>query len=584
MKYLTSLLLFLPFLASAQDYQAKTIDYENIDLHPPMKIELILAGNFGEMRSNHFHTGLDIKTKSVVGQKIYAVEDGYISRARVSPWGYGLALYIDHPSNGLTSLYAHLSKFTPSIDSLVYSYQKKNESYIVDEVALADSFFVKKGQLIGYSGNSGSSFAPHLHFELRETSTEHALNPLLFKCYQSKIKDTTVPQIKGIKIYAVSEKGYMIPGKSKYYTCKLKNNQWVLNDNNPIDVKDLFTENSYLALGFHVTDRLDAAGNVCGVYNTQLSKDDLLIHEQKTEYMNFDHNRFLNSHQDYAEFHDRKKNVHKNFKTVVNPLPIYPTANGIIPWDKCAGQYQFDAFDAYGNKVHLSFTLKKSESTPAKNPFDVANKYLFPDSTNAFLRESFQLLMEPGTFYEPIQKIYKIDSNSTYLSVKHKFSEYSIPIQKYFDVRIKTSNLPEDFPVYKLGIGRISDRGYLSFIGGQYIDGWVETTSRSFGTFVLVVDTIAPIINPSDFNEGKVVTKYNNLQLEIMDNLSGVKTYKAYLNGKWVLMEYDRKKRKYIIPFSKYTRPLLRQGKNKIRIYAKDRKGNESESSYTIIY
>ncbi len=179
MKKITLLFnLFVAAFAIAQSPETKNIDY-NYEFGLPMKIELILAGNFGEMRDNHFHTGLDIKTGGVEGHKLYAVEDGYVSRIRISPWGYGLAVYINHP-NGLTSLYAHMQSFSSEIDSLAYEKQKKGEVYILDEDVLADSIFVKKGQFIGLAGNSGSSSAPHLHFEIRETATEHAINPLLF--------------------------------------------------------------------------------------------------------------------------------------------------------------------------------------------------------------------------------------------------------------------------------------------------------------------------------------------------------------------------------------------------------------------
>lgn len=583
MKFL-HVLIFLPLATFAQSYQPKDIDFENLDLAAPMEIPLILSGNFGEMRGNHFHTGLDIKTKGTTGHKIFAIEEGYISRVRISPWGYGKAIYVDHP-NGLTSVYAHLSKFPDAIDSLVYAQQKRLESHTIDEMVLSDSIHVSKGQLIAYSGNSGSSFAPHLHFEIRETATEHAINPLLFACYRKRIADSRPPTLSGVKFYAITDKGYLVPGRTKYYSCQLKSGEWVINNNQPIDLSTIVTEGSQLGIGFHTTDKLDAANNVCGVHHTTLFKGDTKKHEQKIDYINFDHNRFLNSHQDYWAFKQEKKNIHKHFSTVINPLEVYPLNDGKINWDEAAGKYKFIAKDVHGNEVTLRFALSTASKTAKPNPLFGNSRYFYPDSVNTFLKDDFQLLIEPGSFYEPLQVIYRVDSSQKYLSSQYQFGEYSVPVQQKFDVRIKVpSNLPEDFPLYKAGIGLISDRGYLSFKGGDYIDGWIESSIRGFGTYTLVIDTIAPVINPLDFNEGKTITKYSTLEMEIHDNLSGVWTFKSYLNDQWVLTIYDRRKKRYIIPLDKRSKPLLKKGNNTVKIFAEDGKGNKKEVSYTLVY
>lgn len=583
MRHIALIILFISFQGFSQTYEPKTVDFENIDMLPPMKIPLILSGNFCEMRSNHWHTGLDIKTQGVEGIPLYAVEEGVVSRVRVSPWGYGLAVYIDHP-NGLTSVYAHMQSFSETIDSLVYAIQKETESYVVDESVVERKIKVKRGEFIGKSGNSGSSAAAHLHFEIRETSTEHALNPLKFKCYRKKIRDTTKPTLKGIKVYAVNEKGYMIPGKSKYYFIRFADGRYILNNDEPIDINEIATKNAYLAFGFHVTDKLDGAGNVCGIHHAILSKGEEKLHEHKTDYMNFDHNRFLNSHQDYFEFTQNKRNIHKAFKTVVNPLPIYLQEPGLVPFYDCGGSYKFKAIDVHGNFIVLNFKIAGEAKTFAPNPFENPSKYYFPDSVNTLLHEDFQLLMEPGTFYEPLQKVFRIDSAAPYLSYGFEFSESEIPVQKKFDVRIKAKDLSPDIQTNKLGIGVISNKGYLSWKGGDYVNGWVESSSRDFGKFVLLVDSVPPKITPLDFYDKKAITRYRTMELKIEDNLAGVWKYKAFINGEWVLMYYLRRKMKYVIPLDERSKPHLKQGNNEVRIEAVDGKGNKSEGIWTVVF
>jgi hypothetical protein len=149
---------------------------------------------------------------------------------------------------------------------------------------------------------------------------------------------------------------------------------------------------------------------------------------------------------------------------------------------------------------------------------------------------------------------------------------------------MKTPHLAANFPTSKMGIGVISSKGYLSYRTGQFVDGWVESTSRSFGTFVLMVDTLAPVITPLDFNQNKIISKYNTLELTIQDNLSGVWKYKAFINEAWALMYYHRKKKKYVIPLDARSRPNLKKGENKVRIWSIDGEGNERENVWTVVY
>lgn len=585
LKLIPFLLIMTAFSSSAQNYQTKSIDYD-LKLGVPMKINMVLAGNFCEMRSNHFHTGLDIKTNHQEGVKLYAIEDGFISRLKVSPWGYGNAIYIQH-TNGLTSLYAHCQKFTPKIDSLVYEIQKAYEKSVIDKDVLPLKIPIKKGQFIGYSGNSGSSSAPHLHFEIRETKTEHAINPLLFKCYQKLIKDTTPPQIRGIKFYAITNKGYMIQDKFKYFQVKKIDNKLIINEGRPINIDDLLIENTKLGLGLLAIDKLDGANNTCGIYHTTIKKDDQLIHEQKTEYMNFDYNRFMNSHKDYNAFKKQRRHIHKQFTTNINPLPIYPVNNGKIKWDNRTGKYQITVFDVHGNTLQLEFEVEKKEDIYQTNYFSTVSKYIYPDTVNFILKPNFQALFEPATFYEPLEINFtqnKADSTSKFIGDSYTFADNTIPVQQKYDIRIKCPELPLSFPKDKLAIVYLDTKNRVKYVGGRYFDGWVEGKVRAFGEFSLMVDSIPPTIKPFDYKTNKAITKYSTLELKITDNLSGVKSHKAYINKKWVFMYYNRKKGRYIIPLNGNSKPHLTKGNNTIKIVAFDRQNNKTTLETVVIY
>src|SRR5690554_4080958 len=308
--------------------QAQTIDYSKYNLHSPLDVPLVLAANFGELRSNHFHTGIDIKTNRRSGYNILSIEDGYVSRIKVSPWGYGHVVYIDH-YNGLTSVYAHCEAFVGELADLAFQQQENNEGFEINYYPAKDSLKVKKGQIIAKSGNTGGSTAPHLHFEIRETVTEHALNPLLFGF---DIQDTQEPTIRGLKVYALTEEGYRVPNKSKSYTVSGGNGNYSVSGNTVSVDASYTSEKGGIGFSFDVIDKLDAADNVCGINEAFLLVDKDTVFSQNMERISFSSNRQINTHKDYEEFHNRRRHYQKAFKTKNNPLPIYRTMrnNGII--------------------------------------------------------------------------------------------------------------------------------------------------------------------------------------------------------------------------------------------------------------
>ena len=504
---------------------------------------------------------------------------------RISPWGYGKAIYINY-NNGLTSVYAHCSSFPPLLDSLIYSIQKNQESAIIDEDISSLRIPVKRGDVVAFSGNSGSSSAPHLHFEIRETRTEHAINPLLFDCYRQKIKDSTPPEIRGLKIYGIHKNGYLIPGKSIYLPVKKNGKSYSVNDNQPIDVSKLRTENSFIGIGVYAIDKLDAAYNNCGIYSSKVFQNDSVMHYQEINYMNFDVNRYLNTHKDYFAFRHLKQHIHKQFTTDINPLPIYPLKNGLIHWEKAATNYKVLIKDVHQNKSTLSFKLSQSQdSSLTPNPLTKEN-YYFPNTVNTINFKGFEAILESGQFYEPVQKKTSVteSTNSSFLTSIYQLFEYDIPVQSGINMRIKIPENAKHLSPQKMGIVLLDNKRRIYFQGGKHDQGWISHEIRHFGKFTLMIDTVAPVIKPYDYKQNQNIAKYSTLEFNLSDNLSGIASYKVYLNDMWVLAYYDRKKKRYIVPLNQRSKKHLKKGKNTLVVRTIDKVKNMSEQTVTLIY
>ena len=265
------------------------VDYKMVDFRSPLGIPLILSGNFAELRFNHFHTGLDIKTNGSENYRIYSVDTGFVSRINISHWGYGKAIYVDHPS-GYTSVYAHLSRFPSKIESYLRKKQFELEKETVTLYPNSDDLKVSRGEVIAYSGNTGGSSGPHLHFEIRETESEKPVNPMLFNF---DIEDNLSPTIYHVKFYPI--KNALINGSANEKLIK------VVGDNNNYTIQNSVSASGLIGLGIHAIDKLNGASNKCGVYRISLFLDDELIFEQVMNKLDFNTKRYINAHKDYNE-------------------------------------------------------------------------------------------------------------------------------------------------------------------------------------------------------------------------------------------------------------------------------------------
>ncbi|MGM0478980.1 MAG: M23 family metallopeptidase [Bacteroidota bacterium] len=545
---------------------SQSVDYESISFHPPLKIAPVLAANFGELRSNHFHTGIDYKTNRRTGYNIYAIDDGYVSRIKVSPWGYGKAVYVDH-YNGLTSVYAHCESFVGEIDDLRAHIQRTEEDFAINYYPPKDSLKVKRGQIIAHSGNTGGSTAPHLHFEIRETASEDALNPLLFNF---DIKDTRKPEIRGLKVYALTDEGYRIPDKSKRFSVYGNDGTYRVRHSHITLPADFASKNGGVGFAVDAIDQLDAANNICGIHRAFLVVDGDTVYEQNMSRISFFTNSQINTHKDYEAYHRRGKYYQKTFKTTHNDLPIYRKLinNGILdaqPGKSC--EIEYSCYDTHGNRSAMTFKLTIAQGEqPQQYALYSGEDKLYPDTPYSHIDSSHYLLFPPHLVYEPTPRI--LESKAGLL----RFGSSAVPLDDYFQLMMKIDTT--------LGtrwyVKRTNANGYTSALNGKIHQGWIRVDSRNFGLFEPALDTLPPTIRTVNFSNGSTVGK-RKLILRIDDEQSGISDYDVYIDGNWHLLSWEPKRRAFY-----FQPPQNITGEKSVRFRAVDHCGNKTTLDYTL--
>jgi len=555
-------LFTLPFFCFSQE-NAKT------NYRSPLGIPLVLAANFGELRPNHFHMGLDFKTNGVEGLSLYAIEEGYVARIKISPYGYGKAIYINHP-NGVTSVYAHCSSFKGKLDSIVKAVQEKEQNFEIELFFVPTDVPIKKGDIIALSGNTGGSTAPHLHFELRDTKTEEAMNPLV---YGFEIQDHKSPTIKGLKVYALTDEGYQIPGKSQIVSVSKTNNEYHIAGDLLTIPSDYCSEHGGIGFAFEVVDQFDAADNICGLYKSILKSGNDTIFRQQIDKVSFDHSRYINSHKDYHEYTVNKRKFHKSFKSEHNPLAIYPAADlGIIklkPGDKLSLTYSSQ--DVKKNNSNLNFNVLVSEGKMTiSNSIFPSWSYFHPDSIFSYKNDKIEFTAQKHTFYEPTKK-------NLSLVAPYSFGDPNAPIQFPVIVKMKLPSTKIELVKYYINVTSSGGKNHAlqSTVNGD----WITAESDHLGTFKIRVDTIAPGISPLNFKpteSTKGKTRYswkvNESQTELVD-------YDLFIDGKWYLLEYESKG-DYVF----FDKPKGLIGKHKVEIIVKDSCGNVRKWTSDLVF
>ncbi len=556
---------------------AQNIQYPTDYFRPPLGIPMYLSGTFGELRSNHFHSGMDIKTGGVEGKNVYAIADGYVSRIKVSAGGYGKAIYVTHP-NGYVSVYGHLQKYNIEIQDFVKAYQYEKESFEVEIFPEKDRLKVAKGEIIAISGNTGSSAGPHLHFEIREEATQQPINPLLFKSL--KIKDYTRPKINEIAIYPIDEHS-LINGKNDtvlYSVAGWGEEHYLLN-------QPTITVSGNIAFGINTHDLMNEIPNKNGVYSIDMMVDSIQIFGMKMEKLSFSTTRYINSLIDYGHYKQNKKRLVRTEVDTNNLLDVYRnvTSNGIVSFnDSSSHKITFTVCDVYENTSKVSFNViseMKDESEQLVINRQLLGNYFDMTKAHELSENNISLSFPAHAFYRSFYFNLTVDSTENYLSPVYKVHNGFTPVHKAFTIKIKPDSIALGMK-NKMYMAYSTGNGNQGFMSANWEDGFIASRSRSLGNYLILVDSISPEIIPINIGEDKNISGQKNIQVKIRDRETGIKKYRGTLNGQWVLMEYDAKKQ--LLTYN-YDNRLLK-GQNIFKLQIEDMLGNEKIYEATLVF
>jgi murein DD-endopeptidase MepM/ murein hydrolase activator NlpD len=565
-------LLAIGILCSLNSYSQQIFSnnkYPLVDFRAPLDLAPpALAGSFGELRANHFHSGMDYRTNQREGYPVYAIADGYISRLRVQNGGFGLALYINHP-NGYTSVYAHLQRFGPKIAQQVKSIQYQKKSFEIDDFPNATAIPVRKGDLIAYTGNTGGSGGPHLHFEIRDSKTEATINPQLFGF---EIADNIPPVIHSMYIYRLNGKPFNEFVPKQYFQVIGSGGNYQLNKVTTINL------GGEVGFGVVTTDKHNGASGTNGVYSITLELDGQPVYTSALEKFSFENSKAINSHIDYPTYINTKKSIQKSFVDLGNPLKIYYNLvnNGRIAFtDGKLHKLKYTITDGKGNKSILAFNVQADANalieTPEIAPGTTSYAY---NNVNEFNNAEIKVIIPKGSLYNDLNFIYKRlpkPATNAYSAV-HQVHNSLTPLHTGFELWIKADSSLSKYKEKAV----IVNTGSASQ-GGYFENGYVKAKPRTFGSYFIAIDTIAPTITPVNISDGKNMNGISKMSFKIRDNLSGIKSFNGYIDGKWILMEFDSKTATLWHTFDELTSP----GKHTLEIIVSDMKDNNKNYSIT---
>jgi murein DD-endopeptidase MepM/ murein hydrolase activator NlpD len=534
----------------------------------PLAVPMQLVANFGELRANHWHMGLDIRTQQRENLPVYAAADGYIATVSVDATGFGRAIYINHP-NGLTTVYAHLNAFEPRLNEWLKAQQYAKQSWAGKWDLSADLFLVKQGDFIAYSGNTGGSQGPHVHFEIRDTKTDKCLNPLLFNF---PIRDMVPPTLQRLALYDRNRS--VLSQTPRLLGLKKAGANYTLTT----PVLKVASDKISFAIG--AIDRFLNSGNGNGIYSAQVFVDDVWHSGFVLDSIPYDETRYLNAHIDY-----RYKAAGGPYLQHLSPLPgerssVYKPApaNGVVHIsDTLQHAVMIEVADAAGNRSQLRFKIKY-EPHFFKTPYTPAADQLRPGEVNVFERENFELYTSEWAAYDTINATYSTTEAASAESAGpvHLFLGATIPTHDSVTVRLKIANsLSEEDRDRVIIFGTSGSRQVVE--KGAWNQGWVHAKFRQFGAYQAFVDKTPPTINAPGVGDTIDLRRAARLVFQPKDNFKKIKTFRAEVDGQWLLCSND-KGLSYTYQFDAYFLPGVRQ----LQVTVEDVAGNRTEKTWWV--
>jgi len=533
---------------------------QEINFHTPIDAPFDLSGTFGEFRSR-FHTGIDFKSRGVQGQKIFSIEDGYVSRIEVNNYGYGKVIYIDH-FNGFTSVYAHLKNFSPELDKYIKSELYKSKRNSIKKFPKKNQLKISKGQVIGYSGNTGRSFGPHLHFEIRDTKSQDAVNPLMFNY---TYKDDERPIIRGL--YVINEENSLVrslPERKKVR--KVNDSTYTVDD---------FEYNGKVGIGLDIYDiQYKNLYNQNGVYKVELFIDSILKYSYKMDKIKFSENHYKKIMYDYLSLVQSNKKVLKIYSPRNSNLSFLKNNrfNGIINSDSLKdNSLLIRVSDWNGNSSSIKFKIKVNDSIYSKlsyNGIEILTNQNYTLNKNSSIIE-----IDKNTFYDDLLM------NISYQSDTLNLGKEKDPFRS--TIRIKLPHqISDTLKLRQSFIGKIIN-GKISYIRSKKNNSYINASISSLGEYIISKDSLKPEIKPVNFKSNSNIKLKNTLKLRLKDDLSGIKSYSSSFNGNWALFEYEPKSN---MIFHNLSDGIVKNGENELIIRYEDGVGNKGVYQTKVYY